>query len=108
MNRRQVLASIATTSVIGAGFVSARQPTRAGSFESMDIDEIRIERNGDVVGTVSNPSTANIYQLLAARGDDEELYTSSDCCIEYCLEDCYGCECCAWGCSCSSGCSECC
>lgn len=107
MKRRQILASIATTSLLGAG-VAAGRSVPSASVANANVDGIRVVRDGDVVETVANPSPDEIQRLLIESNEDEELYTSSDCCVKECLEDCYGCDCCMWGCSCDDGCDECC
>lgn len=111
MKRRQVLASIATSSVLGAGVVAGERRLPSAHLSRADPDEVRVMRDGDVVETVTDPSTEGIRQLLSDTDDDERLVSASNCCFERCANDCdpkYGCDCCYWSCRCSTDCPDCC
>ncbi|PSP76556.1 hypothetical protein BRC81_13160 [Halobacteriales archaeon QS_1_68_20] len=111
MRRRQVLASIATSSVAGVGVVAADRRVPSAHLSTADPDELRVVRDGGVVETVTDPSTDEIRQLLSETDDDERLVSASGCCFEYCASDCdprYSCDCCYWDCSCSLDCPDCC
>ena len=110
MRRRNVLASLATVSVLGAGAAAGQRQEGAAPLARMDAESVHVKKDGEVVRTVEDPSTEEVLQLLEETDDDELVVTDDDDCTVYCLEDCPTyCENCLWACRCmNDGCSECC
>lgn len=91
MHRRKLLKSIGAGGLLtlGVGTATARQPN---GLESSDLDTVHIQRGGEIVATLENPSVSNVRRLHAELGSAEELVTPEKCCLVECKDDCLNCD----------------
>lgn len=107
MQRRKLLKTIAAGGLMsaGVGTVAGRPAGNAGGISAADLDAVHVARDGDVVATLRDPTTAQLERLFAEMGDDEGLVTPEECCLYECKTQCAYCDyppgctddcCCGW------------
>ena len=107
MQRRKLLKTIAAGGLLSAGVGTAagRPAANSGAISVDDLSAVHVTRDGEVVATLSNPSSPQVKRLFAEMGDDEGLVTPQKCCLYECKSQCAYCDyppgctddcCCGW------------
>lgn len=98
MRRRQVLKTLAASSVttVGAGTAAA---TRVGGATDVErVDALHVVSGGETVGTLPDPTWEDVRRVEAELDDDQQLVTPDGNCTAFCESNC-PCYPCAYGCS---------
>lgn len=103
MKRRQILKGIAASGLVSVGAGTASGMQTASRISVGQLDALHVERNGETVAVVENPTQAEFDRLDAELAEDERLVTPDGCCASKCKYDCpTDCDCCAYQCVCWS------
>lgn len=98
MRRRQVLKTLAASSVISIGAGTAAGKRIGGATDVRQFDALHVVSGGETVGTLSNPTWEDVRRVETELDDDQQLVTPDAECTAYCESNC-PCYPCVYGCS---------
>lgn len=88
MKRRHVIKGVAAGGVMGVGLAGAAHEPAYTAGDVSQYEYLRIERDGETVGRIVDPTWETVQAVDADLDDDAALVTPDEECVAFCESNC--------------------